>query len=232
MSLRCMRKRIVAAGLCLLLLCNVLCLTLCPAFGLVYDMRNKGLWLMCVTAALAALLLTGRGGGLRLAALPLLCPGLFVLFIGASGLRAYEYGLMLVDLALAAALFLRARAGKWAKAVAGGLSVLLILPVLLFIGLAFIIGDFGDTAAMSSASPDGAYRVDVRIVDEGALGGRTFYTLWPSGSPLKLPFGTVGKPLAEFQDGWIDPADLKVGWQDAETPIVNHHFWHWQKENQ
>lgn len=225
-----MGKRLGAAGCCLLILMHVILMTLCPALGLEYEMRNKGLWLLCVTAALGAMLATGRGGGFRLALLPLLCPGLFVLFIGASDLRAYEYGLMCLNLALAAALFFRAQAGAWAKAVVGGLSALLVLPVLLFIGLAFIFGDFGSTTTLSATSPGGAYRVDARIVDEGALGGRAFYTLYPSDSPVRLPFGTVGRPLACFQDGWIDPADLKITWQDAETPIINGIFWNWRKE--
>lgn len=226
-----MWKRIGAAGVCLLLLCNVLCMALCPVLGLEYEMRNKGLWLLCVTIALFALLLRGGDSGFRLTMLPLLCLGLFVLFIGASDIRFCEYMLMLADLALAAALFFRAGAGKWAKAVAGNLSALLVFPVLLFIGLAFIFGDFGYTTAMSSTSPGGTYHIDVRIVDEGALGGRTFYALYPSGAPVDLPFGTLGRPLASFQDGWIDPADLKITWQDESTPVVNHHIWHWQKEN-
>ena len=229
-----MWRKLVAAGCAALMSFNLFFMILAAAAGMAYEMRNKGLWLTCVALALLAMLLTGRGGGFRLALLPLLCPATFVLFIGGLDMGVFEHIMIAVNLGLAAALLARAEAEAMTKEIIGWLSGLLVLPVLLFLGISLIWGlsdGFTDYAVNRSfPSPGGAYRLDVRIVDEGALGGSTYFTLYPSDSPVDLPFGTLGRPLAEMHKGWIDPDELKVSWRDTETPIINGHLWRWQKE--
>lgn len=97
-----------------------------------------------------------------------------------------------------------------------------------FFTLGFFTRDFGSAACRTLASPGGAYEAEVRVVDQGALGGNTILSVYRKGEGLSLPFGALRRPLFTRRSGWTDPAALTFRWEDDETIIVNDNMLRWQ----
>ena len=98
-----------------------------------------------------------------------------------------------------------------------GMGVLLAL-LLTFLsvgltGLHLLFQDFGHEDVWHTASPDGAYQAQIRVVDEGALGGDTLITVWRSTDVISLGIGTARRQKV-LQTEWIRPEDMHYEWTD------------------
>ena len=173
--------RKIITALCYLVVSFNLIFTAVGAIsGLDYAVGNKSLWLICVSALLVAALWTDYQSEARgsqwLLLLPVLAAAILRLFVGAEGMGLWKCGLTLADLILGAILFAHARIGKKRKVVMGILSLLILIPTLLLILLTALIGTDGITLCRYP-DPNSHRDAEVRISDEGALGGSTTITV-------------------------------------------------------
>lgn len=90
----------------------------------------------------------------------------------------------------------------------------LLALLLCFLALAgFIMYDFATEDNLSLISPDGTQIAELRIMDEGALGGDTFLTARSTTPDLQLLFGRFRARSAElFRGEWIPPEEVNLFW--------------------
>ncbi|MDO4386308.1 MAG: hypothetical protein Q4E18_09950 [Clostridia bacterium] len=198
--------------------------------GWEYSLRNKTLWLAlsCAVLLVAAVLecvphpASRRYRFIHLLAWLAIVP----LFAGSGDLRGIDFVLMLVLLGLSGFLFAKSKGGR--KRLVGILTVLIAIPLACFFIFGFFTRDFGSATCRTLASPGGAYEAEVRIVDQGALGGDTILSVYRKGEGLSLPFGALRRPLFTRRSGWTDPAALAFRWEGDETIILNGDTLRWQ----
>ena len=197
--------------------------------GLDYLPGNKGIWLGCTTALLAAALLIRprdwRRGGWRVFLMPVVAAGVFRLYVGAEGMGPIQNILALADLILAVILFVKSRTGGPGKALIGALSVLLVLIALSMVTTACLFGNVGITLRRYP-DPSGGCEAEVRISDAGALGGSTIVTVIRSS--LALPFGELRRVGGEYRTGWIRPDKLDVQWLEDGDLMIQGEKWNWK----
>ncbi|MBO4367160.1 MAG: hypothetical protein J5859_00490, partial [Clostridia bacterium] len=78
--------------------------------------------------------------------------------------------------------------------------------------------------------PSGAYKAEVVIADEGGLGGNTSVTVYRTGDSIRLPFGTIKRPLGHFSTDWTDPDSLSIVWEGEDIVRLNGKTWNWREE--
>ena len=211
---------------------NLVFSIICLVSGLEYELHSRMTWLAFSSALLVAALivdrLTSRKKKTYLLIHLIAYPAVLILFVGSAGRNWIGYLLVATVLVLSGILFHRAGGPKRWKVCIEILTVLLAVPTLIIILFGILIGNFGSISARSFISPSGIYEAEVRIVDEGALGGSTFVTVYRADTRLFLPFGTLSRPLGQYRADWIDPEDLDVVWENDDVITVNGSIWNWQ----
>ena len=204
--------------------------------GLEYNLRNKTIWLALSSALLAAAVIASRlipENSNRYLLIHLISyPAVFILFIGGTDLGFPAYLLMIAVLVLSGILFKRSFHPKKTKNCVQAITVLFAIPTLVMFCFCLFFDLSGGAAVITNrhfSSPGGLYEAELRIVDQGALGGDTMITVYKTGAHILLPFGTLSRPLNQYRTGWISPDELDVHWEDEPVIIINHRTWHWQK---
>ena len=143
--------------------------------GLAYTPRHKAAWLICVAALLALALWQETRNrahhGHWLLLMPVLSAAVLRLFIPADDMGLWQCGLALVVLILGGALFARAGAGRGFRLAAGILCATVLVPTLMMLLLTAFIGPPNITLRRYP-DPTGHLEAEVRVVDEGATGGK------------------------------------------------------------
>lgn len=106
------------------------------------------------------------------------------------------------------------------------LPVLFALCVLLFLMAAFLLftfGQIGYTETVTTVlSPEGTYRAEVVMDDQGGLGGNTLVKVYDVPSHLDLYLVAVQKkPRFAYRGEWGEFRNMEISWQTEETLLIN-----------
>ena len=197
--------------------------------GLRYELCRKGSWIGCAAAVLTAgICVQGRSStrGVRWVLLmPVLAAAVIRLYAPAEGTGPYHLAASAVVLTLGAILFFRAKARAALKIAIGVLS----LPLLAFaVTLTAFCAVWGTDGIHLEDYPDpsGTYTAQVRISDEGALGGSTTVTIYRP--LLSLPFGELRQVEGIYRSGWTDIGGFELRWSDGGTLTIDGEEWNWR----
>ena len=117
-------------------------------------------------------------------------------------------GLMVAVLILSGILFARAEGGKWKKRGIEVCTVILAIPVCLFLIVGGVLIGFDDVTEQSFVSPGGRYKAVLTSVDAGTFGGVTEVSVYETDQWISLPFGTLKHLRYRDTRGWIPRDEL------------------------
>ena len=117
-------------------------------------------------------------------------------------------GLMVAVLILSGILFARAEGGKWKKRGIEVCTVILAIPVCLFLLFGGVLIGFDDVSEQSFVSPGGRYKAVLTSVDAGTFGGVTEVSVYETDQWISLPFGTLKHLRYRDTRGWIPRDEL------------------------
>ena len=216
-----------AAALCWLVISSTLFFSALGSFrGLGYELSRKGLWIVCAAAVLTAgICVQGKGsarGARWVLLMPVLAAAVIRMYAPAEGTGPFHLAASAVVLILGAILFFRGKAHAVLKTALGVLS----LPLLVFaVTLAAFSAFWGTDGIHLEDYPDssGIYTAQVRISDEGALGGSTTVTVYRP--LLSLPFGELRRVEGTYRTSWTDADGFELRWSDGGTLTINGEEW-------
>ena len=197
-----------------------------------YNPGRRMAWLALSSALLAVALIVDRLTSQRekiwLLIHLIAYPAILIIIVGSAGMNWFGYLLASAVLVLSGILFYRANGTKRWKVCIEIFTAFLAVPTLIFFLFGMLFGSFGSISSRIFVSPGGMYEAEVRIVDEGALGGSTSVSVYRVGTRLHLPFGTLSRPLDQYHLDWIAPKDLDDVWETDDVIAVNGNSWRWQ----
>ncbi len=196
------------------------------AMGMQYSFCHRTLWLACTCVLLAAY--ACQGSYRRCLLIHLLAyPAVFCLFLGSYALRWVDLFFSLGIIVLTGILFARSVGKKWLKIIVEGFTVLCAVPTLSLMAMLGVLGDFSRVTVQTFPFDDDAHVLEVCIIDEGALGGRTMAAVYDANGCVPVPFGKLQRPLARLSMHYVDPDDLAIGWQ-GDKVILDDVTWSWK----
>ena len=108
------------------------------------------------------------------------------------------------------------------KGVVAGLSLLVLVLLVLFLGflLVFTIGQ--NTVVQTLPSPGGTYYAEVIDSDQGALGGDTLVEVYDTRKKIDLFFLRVQKnPQLVYLGDWGEFMNMKLVWESEQVLRIN-----------
>ena len=123
--------------------------------------------------------------------------------------------------------YLSIRSGKpgWLRKTSMILSGLLFVPALLML---FVNIGGSHKLVRSYDSPDGRKHADLRVNDQGALGGETSVDVYEYEEKNLLVFSLCKKPVNIYLGRWGEYKDMEIYWKDDTTVVINSKKYHFE----
>ena len=123
--------------------------------------------------------------------------------------------------------YLSIRSGKpgWLRKTSMILSGLLFVPALLML---FVNIGGSHKLIRSYDSPDGRKHADLRVNDQGALGGETSVDVYEYEEKNLLIYSLRKKPVNIYLGRWGEYKDMEIYWKDDTTVVINSKKYHFE----